>query len=195
MRSRVHTRSSEPSDGRTRLRPPTSTPRPAESRNPPVQRGGDAGHEGGVVAQPPVHVGDALDGESRLPQRAFHAGAHAHRPKHAPRSRILRCRAWRPLSAAVMIENTHNWHGGVPWSVQELQRLSETARSNGLAVHLTAPGSLMPLSPSGRMSGPSRSTATRSPSACPRGSAARPAAYWFHVHAVTFTDRLRCLTS
>jgi len=25
-----------------------------------------------------------------------------------------------------MIENTHNWHGGVPWSVQELQRLFET---------------------------------------------------------------------
>ena len=42
----------------------------------------------------------------------------------------------QPLSAAVMIENTHNAHGGVPWSLQELQRLSGTARSNGLAVHL-----------------------------------------------------------
>jgi threonine aldolase len=42
----------------------------------------------------------------------------------------------QPLSAAVMIENTHNWHGGVAWSLQELQRLSETARSSGLAVHL-----------------------------------------------------------
>src|SRR5262245_5794284 len=42
----------------------------------------------------------------------------------------------QPLSAAVMIENTHNWHGGVAWSLQDLQRLSGTARSSGLAVHL-----------------------------------------------------------
>ena len=42
----------------------------------------------------------------------------------------------QPLSAAVMIENTHNWHGGVAWSLPELQRLSGTARSSGLAVHL-----------------------------------------------------------
>lgn len=42
----------------------------------------------------------------------------------------------QPLSAAVMIENTHNWHGGVAWSLQDLQRVSGTARSNGLAVHL-----------------------------------------------------------
>ena len=42
----------------------------------------------------------------------------------------------QPLSAAVMIENTHNSHGGVAWSLQDLQRLSGTARSSGLAVHL-----------------------------------------------------------
>ena len=42
----------------------------------------------------------------------------------------------QPLSAAVVIENTHNWHGGVAWSLQDLQRLSGTACSNGLAVHL-----------------------------------------------------------
>ena len=42
----------------------------------------------------------------------------------------------QPLSAAVVIENTHNWHGGMAWSLQELQRLSGTARSSGLAVHL-----------------------------------------------------------
>jgi threonine aldolase len=41
----------------------------------------------------------------------------------------------QPLSAAVMIENTHNWHGGVAWSLTDLQRLAETARSRGLAVH------------------------------------------------------------
>ena len=35
-----------------------------------------------------------------------------------------------------MVENTHNWHGGVAWSLQDLQRLSGTARSSGLAVHL-----------------------------------------------------------
>jgi threonine aldolase len=42
----------------------------------------------------------------------------------------------QPLSAAVMIENTHNWHGGVAWSLTDLQRLAETARSHGLAVHM-----------------------------------------------------------
>jgi len=42
----------------------------------------------------------------------------------------------QPQSAAVMIENTHNWHGGAAWSLQDLQRLSGTARSSGLAVHL-----------------------------------------------------------
>ena len=42
----------------------------------------------------------------------------------------------QPLSAAVMIENTHNWHGGVAWSLPDLQRMSETARAHGLAVHL-----------------------------------------------------------
>jgi threonine aldolase len=41
----------------------------------------------------------------------------------------------QPLSAAVMIENTHNWHGGVAWSLADLQRLCETARAHGLAVH------------------------------------------------------------
>ncbi len=42
----------------------------------------------------------------------------------------------QPMSAAVVIENTHNRHGGVAWSLKDLQQLGETARSNGLAVHL-----------------------------------------------------------
>src|SRR5580658_8443768 len=41
----------------------------------------------------------------------------------------------QPLTAAVMIENTHNWHGGVAWSLADLHRLAGTARSHGLAVH------------------------------------------------------------
>jgi threonine aldolase len=41
----------------------------------------------------------------------------------------------QPLSAAIMIENTHNCHGGVAWSLADLHRLAETARSHGLAVH------------------------------------------------------------
>ena len=42
----------------------------------------------------------------------------------------------QPLSAAVIIENTHNWHGGVAWPEQDLRRLPEAARSGGLAVHV-----------------------------------------------------------
>ena len=42
----------------------------------------------------------------------------------------------QPLSAALVIENTHNRHGGVAWSLPDLQRVSETARAHGLAVHL-----------------------------------------------------------
>src|SRR5580700_7877643 len=34
----------------------------------------------------------------------------------------------QPLTAAVMIENTHNSHGGVAWSLAELRLLYETAR-------------------------------------------------------------------
>ena len=42
----------------------------------------------------------------------------------------------QPVSAAVAVENTHNRHGGVAWPLADLQRLGETARSHGLAVHL-----------------------------------------------------------
>jgi threonine aldolase len=42
----------------------------------------------------------------------------------------------QPLSAAVTIENTHNWHGGVAWSLADLEALAGTARSAGLAVHI-----------------------------------------------------------
>lgn len=41
----------------------------------------------------------------------------------------------QPLSAAITIENTHNWHGGVTWPLADLHNLAETARSQGLAVH------------------------------------------------------------
>jgi threonine aldolase len=41
----------------------------------------------------------------------------------------------QPLSAAVTIENTHNWHGGVAWSLADARCLAETAHSRGLAVH------------------------------------------------------------
>ncbi len=42
----------------------------------------------------------------------------------------------QPISAAVVIENTHNRHGGLAWPVADLQRLGETARAHGLAVHM-----------------------------------------------------------
>jgi threonine aldolase len=42
----------------------------------------------------------------------------------------------QPLSAAVMIENTHNRHGGVAWPVENLRRIGEIARAHGLAVHM-----------------------------------------------------------
>jgi threonine aldolase len=41
----------------------------------------------------------------------------------------------QPRSAAIVIENTHNWHGGVAWPLADLRSLAETARSHGLAVH------------------------------------------------------------
>ena len=42
----------------------------------------------------------------------------------------------QPLSAAVVIENTHNRHGGVAWPLADLRRVGETARAHGLAVHM-----------------------------------------------------------
>src|SRR5690348_16682648 len=57
IRGRVQTRSSEPSRARTRLRPPTSTQRPAESRNP-------------TLVQVDDELAAALDGQAgeQLPQ-------------------------------------------------------------------------------------------------------------------------------
>jgi threonine aldolase len=42
----------------------------------------------------------------------------------------------QPTTAAVMIENTHNRHGGVAWALPDVQRVSEVARRHGLAVHM-----------------------------------------------------------
>jgi threonine aldolase len=42
----------------------------------------------------------------------------------------------QPLSAAVVIENTHNRHGGVAWPLADLRQVGETARAHGLAVHM-----------------------------------------------------------
>jgi threonine aldolase len=42
----------------------------------------------------------------------------------------------QPISAAVVIENTHNRHGGIAWPVADLRRVGETARAHGLAVHM-----------------------------------------------------------
>jgi threonine aldolase len=42
----------------------------------------------------------------------------------------------QPLSAAIVIENTHNRHGGVAWPLADLRRVGETARAHGLAVHM-----------------------------------------------------------
>ncbi len=42
----------------------------------------------------------------------------------------------QPLSAAVTVENTHNWHGGVAWPPADLRGVAEAARSAGLAVHV-----------------------------------------------------------
>src|SRR5580692_9690164 len=39
----------------------------------------------------------------------------------------------QPLSAAVTIENTHNWHGGVAWSLADLRLLAETATGTDVA--------------------------------------------------------------
>ena len=42
----------------------------------------------------------------------------------------------QPVSAAVLIENTHNRHGGLAWPVADLRRVGETAHAHGLAVHM-----------------------------------------------------------
>ena len=42
----------------------------------------------------------------------------------------------QPLSAAVVIENTHNRHGGLAWPLEDLRRAGETAHAHGLAVHM-----------------------------------------------------------
>src|SRR5580658_2426733 len=42
----------------------------------------------------------------------------------------------QPLSAAVVIENTHNRHGGTAWPVADLRQAGEIAHAHGMAVHM-----------------------------------------------------------
>jgi threonine aldolase len=42
----------------------------------------------------------------------------------------------QPISAAVVIENTHNRHGGIAWPLADLRGVGETAHAHGLAVHM-----------------------------------------------------------
>jgi threonine aldolase len=42
----------------------------------------------------------------------------------------------QPISAAVVMENTHNRHGGVAWPLQDLRRVYTAARTAGLTVHM-----------------------------------------------------------
>jgi threonine aldolase len=42
----------------------------------------------------------------------------------------------QPITGAISFEDTHNRHGGVVWPLQDLRAASETARSQGLRVHL-----------------------------------------------------------
>jgi threonine aldolase len=44
--------------------------------------------------------------------------------------------AHQPVTAAVVIENTHNRHGGIAWPLDDLRRLSDTAHDRGVAVHI-----------------------------------------------------------
>jgi len=42
----------------------------------------------------------------------------------------------QPITAAISFEDTHNRHGGVVWPLEDLRAASETARAQGLRVHL-----------------------------------------------------------
>lgn len=42
----------------------------------------------------------------------------------------------QPQSAAIVIENTHNRHGGVAWPLQDLRSLGQAAKRNSVAVHM-----------------------------------------------------------
>jgi threonine aldolase len=42
----------------------------------------------------------------------------------------------QPLSAALVIENTHNRHGGTVWPVADLRKAGEIAHAHGVAVHM-----------------------------------------------------------
>ena len=83
----------------------------------------------------------------------------------------------QPLSAAVIIENTHNWHGEWPGLSGICGVCPKPPAPTAWLCTWTAPGSLTHPSQQARMSGPSRGTPTRFRSACPRVCAARLAAY------------------
>jgi threonine aldolase len=42
----------------------------------------------------------------------------------------------QPTTAAIVVENTHNRHGGIAWPLQDLRRLSDIAHDHGVLVHM-----------------------------------------------------------
>jgi threonine aldolase len=44
--------------------------------------------------------------------------------------------AHQPTTAAIVVEDTHNRHGGVAWPIEDLLLLRQRAQSHGLAVHV-----------------------------------------------------------
>ncbi len=44
--------------------------------------------------------------------------------------------AHQPTTAAIVVENTHNRHGGVVWPLEDLQLVAQVAQRHSLAVHL-----------------------------------------------------------
>jgi threonine aldolase len=68
--------------------------------------------------------------------RPIATGAGVMSPEQIVRAVRPRDDPHQPISAAVTFENTHNRHGGIVWSLEDLRAASDVAHERGLRVHL-----------------------------------------------------------
>jgi threonine aldolase len=93
-----------------------------------------------VIADADAHVfmyeaaGAAMVGGIQLrPIQSQRGVMHASQVRAAIRPRDD---SHQPLTTLLCIENTHNRHGGVAWSIDELRSVTAVAREHGIPVHM-----------------------------------------------------------
>ena len=119
------------------------------------------------------------------------AGKAGRIPIEKMRAAIQPVNPVKPQTAAIALENSHNWENGAVLDLDYHKDVAALAREHGLPVHLDGARSSTQLQRWGAASRTSRSKSTACSSASPRGSDA-PSARWSWVRKPSSRTRGRC---